>query len=218
VAGPAAVLYFLLVGAVIGLVTMFFTFTFLPWRQYTEPLILDDFVAGAGFGLFRILVPLLMAVLLAARAGAAVSADVSTRVAGRQVEAMRAFGAPPARYLRTGALWAFLIGTPLLGIVAFLGARAASAAVFAAMAPDRTLYDFGVMFGRFLGAGALPEGTGWVAAKEIVSAFLVAVVAYGEGAREKRSPEEVARAVTRTVIRATALVLLAHAAFAVVEF
>ncbi len=218
VAGPAALLYFLLAGAVIGLVTMYFTFTFLPWRQYTEPLVLDDFVAGAAFGLFRILVPLLLCVLLAARAGAAISADVGTRVAGRQAEAMRSFGAEPARYLRTSALWAFLLGTPLLAVVAFLGARAAGAAVFAAMAPDLTLYDYGVMFDRFLGPGALPDGTGFVAVKVLVSAFLVATVAWAEGAREKRSPEEVARAVTRTVIRATAAVLLAHAAFALIEF
>jgi ABC-type multidrug transport system ATPase subunit/ABC-type transporter Mla maintaining outer membrane lipid asymmetry permease subunit MlaE len=219
VAGPGALLYFLLAGGVIGLVTTFFTFTFLPWRQYTEPLILDDFMAGAGYGLFRILVPLILTILLAARAGAALSADVATRVVGRQTDAMRSFGAEPSRYLLTGALLAFLLGTPLIGFLGFVGARAASAGVFAVMAPDQSLHAWSGMFDRFLHTGSvLPEGWGFVLAKELCAAFGTAAIAYHEGARPKRSPEEVANAITRTVIRATVLTLAIHTAFALFEF
>ncbi|MCU0725043.1 MAG: ABC transporter permease, partial [Planctomycetes bacterium] len=169
--------------------------------------------------LFRILVPLLLTILLAARAGAALSADVATRVAGRQTDAMRSLGAEPSRYLLTGALWAFLLGTPCLGVLGFLGARAASAAVFAVMAPELSLHAWSGMFDRFLdGESILPTGWGYVLGKELAAAFGTAAIAYHEGARPKRSPEEVASAITKTVIRATVLTLAIHTAFALFEF
>ncbi len=220
VAGPGALLYFLLAGAVIGLVSAYFTFTFLPKREYTEALILDDLIGGLGFGLHRILVPLIMTLLLAARAGAAVSADISTRVAGRQTDAMRSFGVPPSRYLMTGTLLAFLIGTPLLAVLSYFGAQVASAAVFAVMAPDLSIHAFDAMYHRLLlGPGdLLPAGTGWVAAKDLTAAFGIAAISYFAGAKDKTSPEDVARSITHTVIWATFLVLTVHLVFALVEF
>ena len=220
VAGPGAMLYFLLAGAVIGLVSAYFTFTFLPKRGFTEPLILDDLIGGLGFGLHRILVPLIMTLLLAARAGSAVSADISTRVAGKQTDAMQSFGVPPARYLFTGTLWAFLIGTPVLAVLSYLGARVASAAVFAVMAPDLSIHAFDAMYNRLLiEPGAfLPAGSSWVAAKDLTAAFGIATIAYFAGAKPKDSPEEVASSITQTVIWATFLVLTVHLVFALVEF
>jgi ABC-type multidrug transport system ATPase subunit/ABC-type transporter Mla maintaining outer membrane lipid asymmetry permease subunit MlaE len=220
VAGPSALVYFFLAGAVIGLVATYFTFTFLPYRKFTEDLLLDDLVGALGFGLHRILVPLIMTLLLAARAGAAVSADISTRVAGRQTDAMRSLGAEPPRYLLTGVLWAFVIGTPIIGVLSYVGARAASALVFAVMAPDISLHAWSGMYHRLLDDpdAWLPKGSGWVAAKELCTAFGVAAIAYFQGARPKRSPEAVARAITKTVIWATVLTLSIHVVFALVEF
>jgi ABC-type transporter Mla maintaining outer membrane lipid asymmetry permease subunit MlaE len=220
VAGPGALLYFLMAGAVIGLVSAYFTFTFLPKRGFTEPLILDDLIGGLGFGLHRILVPLIMTLLLAARAGAAVSADISTRVAGKQTDAMRSIGVPPARYLFTGTLWAFLIGTPILAVLSYFGARVASAAVFAVMAPDLSIHAFDAMYSRLLiqPGEFLPAGTAWVAAKDLTAAFGIATIAYFAGASPKDSPEEVAGSITQTVIWATFLVLSVHLVFALIEF
>jgi len=220
VAGPGALLYFLLAGAVIGLVSTYFTFTFLPYRKFTESLILDDLTAAVGFGLHRILVPLIMTLLLAARAGAAVSADVSTRVMARQTDAMESLGVSPPRYLLTGAVGAFLLGAPLIAVISFLGARIASAVVFASMAPDVSLHAWTGMFHRLLDdpGSWLLKGSGWVAAKTLGSAFGIGAIAYFFGIRPKRSPEEVARAITATVIAATVLVLTIHMVFALVEF
>jgi ABC-type multidrug transport system ATPase subunit/ABC-type transporter Mla maintaining outer membrane lipid asymmetry permease subunit MlaE len=220
VAGPGALAYFALSGAVIGLVSTYFTFNFLPYRKYTESLLLDDLMGALGFGLHRILVPLIMTLLLAARVGAAISADVSMRVAGRQTDAMRSLGAEPPRYLLTGVLWAFLLGTPLVAVVSFLGARIASVAVFAAMAPDTSLHAWSGMFHRLLDRPDqwLPAGSAWVAAKTLGAAFGIAAIAYFRGARPKESPEDVAQAITSTVIAATVLVLTIHMVFALIEF
>ena len=220
VGGPSALLYFFLAGAVMGCVFTYFTFHFLPYRRFTESLLLDDMVGGLGFGLHRILVPLLTTILLAARAGTAVAADVGGRSLGRQLLAMRSLGAEPSRYLLTGILWAFLLSAPVIAILAFIGARAASAVVFAAMAPDVSLHFWAETFMRLVDApGAwFPAGSGWVAGKYLLSAFGIGAIAWYRGARPKGSPEEVAQAITSTVIGTTALVLLVHASFALVEF
>ena len=55
-------------------------------------------------------------------------------------------------------------------------------------------------------------------AKTLTAAFGIAVVAHAEGAAPKDSPEDVARSITKTVIRATAFCLLVHVVFAVIEF
>ncbi|MBN2492022.1 MAG: ABC transporter permease [Planctomycetes bacterium] len=212
-AGPAALVYFAVAGLVVGFVATYFTFRFLPYRQYTEPLILDDLIGAVGFGLHRILVPLIVTILLAARAGAAIAADVGGRVAGHQIDAMHSLGAPARRYLLTGVLWAILLATPVIAVIAYLAARLASAAVFAAMAPELSMHYWEQTFHRLL-----YEGTGWVAAKYLVSAFLVGAVAYFRGAAPKASPEDVAREIPFAVVLASLLVLLVQVGFALVEF
>ncbi len=116
--------------------------------------------------------------------------------------------------------YSFLIGTPLIAVLSFIGARIAWAGVFAVMSPDQSLYAWSAMFHRLLeepGSFFL-SGSGWVAAKSLTAAFGIAVVAHAEGAAPKDSPEDVARAITKTVIRATAFCLLVHVLFAVIEF
>ncbi len=68
-AGPSALVYFGLSGFVIGFVATYFTLHFLPYREFTEGLILDDLIGALGFGLYRILAPLIIAILMAARGG-----------------------------------------------------------------------------------------------------------------------------------------------------
>ena len=212
-AGPTALTYFLLAGFVVGFVTTYFTFRFLPYRSYTEPLILDDLIGAIGFGLHRILVPLIVTILLAARGAAAIAADIGGRVAGHQIEAMHSLGAPARRYLLTGILWALLLGVPVIALVGYLGARAASATVFAFMAPDLSMHSWDQNFHRHL-----YEGSGWVAAKYLTSAFLIGVVAYFRGAAPKASPEDVAREITLTIILTSLLVLSAQVVFSLFEF
>ena len=81
--------------------------------------------------------PVLLTILIAARCGAAVASDVGNRVYGHQIDAMRSLGARPSRYLLTGILYAFLLGTPLLVGVGFLSARYTSLAVYAYNYPDK---------------------------------------------------------------------------------
>ena len=63
-------------GFILGLIVTWFTFSFLPFKNYTEPLLIDNVIGAIGFSLYRIMVPGMVAMLIAARSGAAIAADI----------------------------------------------------------------------------------------------------------------------------------------------
>ena len=85
---------------------------FLPFSLYTQPLLIDELLSSVGFALYRILVPVLATVLIAARCGAAVAADVGVKRYGGQVDAMQTLGFQPHKYLLVPIVFAFIIATP----------------------------------------------------------------------------------------------------------
>ncbi len=220
VAGPSAWLYIAIAGAIIGFVSTYFTFRFLPSANYTKPLVIEDLLRSMGFALFRILVPILATLLIAARCGAAVAADVGSKRYGRQMDALRTLGVAPKRYLLTGILYAFLLGTPWLLAISYAAAAATSLVVFTATHPERGPWFWQLHFHREL---VVPDqwlyaGTCWLLGKTTACAAGIALIAYARGARPKDSSQAVSRGVTSTILWATLYVLAVHFAFAFVEF
>lgn len=220
VAGPLAMLYVVIAGVVVGFVATYFTFRFLPYRTITEPLVEENVLQALGFLLFRVLVPVLITVLVAARCGAAVTSDVGGKVYGRQVDALRTLGARPARYLLTPILYAFLVGTPFLVVLAFLAARFTSLCVFVSIHPEQGAYFWHVHFQRELVADGqwLYRGTGWLMVKLLCCGVGMALLAYGVGMRPKHSASDVSHGITLHILLATIYVLLVHLVFALFEF
>ncbi|MBN1773750.1 MAG: ABC transporter permease, partial [Deltaproteobacteria bacterium] len=186
----------------------------------TEPLVLDDLLAGLGFSHFRILIPVVATLLIAARTGAAVAADVATRSHSSQLDAMRSMGAMPWAYLLTNVIWGTFLVTPLLIGVAVLAAKWAGVLAFALNYPDESLWSFDRAFhlllrepGRLLWAG-----TGWVMAKCWACTVGTGIIAYQLGATPKESVRDVHRAVTTAIIASTLWVLVVHLTFAFSEF
>ncbi len=135
--GPTAWIYLLLAGIINGFVTTYFTFKFLPFASYTEPLLIEDLLTGLGFATYRIFVPVLACVLVAARCGAAVTSDIGGRQFGHQIDALKSLGSNPRAYLLTPILWAFLLGMPILYGVSYWGARMTSLITFVLSYPER---------------------------------------------------------------------------------
>lgn len=215
----SALAYVAVCGFILGLIVTWFTFSFLPFKEYTEPLLIDRVLGAIGYALYRIMVPGMVAMLVAARSGAAIAADIGNRVYSRQTDALRSFGVSPGRYLLTNVALAHLIGMPILIAVNFVAARFGSMLVFAAIHGDHSTFFWQAEFDRFLdGGGRIWDGTGWLIGKSLVSALGVATIAYNLGARRKGSGREIAAAVTQTIIWATLFVLLVQLAAALMEF
>lgn len=219
VAGVSAWLYLAVAGAIAGYVATYFTFRFLPYSSYTEPLLIENLLAALGFALYRILVPVLVTVLIAARCGAAVTADISGKVYGQQFDALKTLGVRPSSYLLTGTLYSFLIATPVLTLWAFFVARWTSLIVFTATRGDRGPDFWQLHFHERLASGTwLPHGFEWLIAKTLCCAAGIAAVSYYQAARPKHSAAHVSAAVTRSILWGTLWVLAVHFAFAFFEF
>ncbi len=220
VCGPTALIYLIMAGIISGFVTTFFTFKFLPYATYTEPLLIEDLLVGLGFATYRIFVPVLSCVLIAARCGAAITSDVGGRQFGNQIDAMKSFQTTPRAYLLTPILWSFLIGTPILCLAAYVAASTTSLITFVQNYPERGP-DFWYQHfhrGLIVVGQNLYRGTGWLMAKLLLSGFGIALIAYFNGRRPKFSTSDVSRSITTTILVATLYVLLVHFFFSFYEY
>ena len=220
VADPSSWLYIAVAGAISGYVATYFTFRFLPFRSYTEPLIVENLLAALGFTTYRVFVPLLASLLIAARCGAAVASDVGAKVYGQQWTRCGRLTPPPPRYLATNINYAFLSGILLLVSIGFYTAKQTSLLVFTSTHPDFGPFYWDTHFHHELRApgGFFYRGTGWLVAKLLTSAAGIAAIAYCRGARPKHSSTDVSLGITSTVLWATLYVLLVHLGFALIEF
>ncbi len=79
----------------------------------------ENLVGGAvAYGSVRELGPMLTAVVVAGRVGAAIAAELGSMVVTEQIEALRSMGLEPARFLVVPRLVALLLMLPLLTIFA----------------------------------------------------------------------------------------------------
>ena len=220
VTGPTAILYLVASGFISGFVTTYFTFKFLPFTDYTKPLLLEDLLTALGFATYRIFVPVLSCVLIAARCGAAVTSDIGGRQYGNQVDALRTFGNRPNFFLLTPILWAFLIGTPLLTFAAYYTARYTSLITFLATHPTHgaEFWHQYSMRGLEQWSAFFYKGFGWLIGKLLVSGFGTAIIAYRNGMSPKYSSADVSRSVTSTILWSTLYVLIVHFVFSLFEF
>ncbi|MEM8671045.1 MAG: ATP-binding cassette domain-containing protein [Planctomycetota bacterium] len=220
VGGPSAWLYLLLAGLIIGFTATYFTFRFLPFRLYTQPLLIDEMLASIGFALYRVLVPVLATILVAARCGAAVAADVGVKQYGGQIDALRTLGVRPRAYLLVPIVMAFVVATPLLEWLAYEAARIISLATFTATHPTIGPNYWQLHFERNLDANGTgwPLGWRWVLLKNIACGVGTAAIGYYRGASTKQSASDVSHAITSTVLWTTLYVLVVHFVVALMEF
>jgi ABC-type multidrug transport system ATPase subunit len=218
--GPTAIIYLIASGLISGFVTTYFTFKFLPYSTYTQPLLVEDLLTALGFAMYRIFVPVLSCVLIAARCGAAVTSDIGGRQFGNQLDAMRTLGARPTFYLLTPIVWSFLIGTPILCYAAYYSAKYTSLVTFVLNDPVHGPDFWQMHFHRGLDvAGEFTyRGFGWLISKLLCCGFGIAVIAYYQGCKPKFSTTDVSRSVTATILWATLLSLFVHFVFAIYEY
>lgn len=220
VAGPSACVYVAVAGLILGFVAQDFVFRYLPFRQFTEPLLTENLLHATGFSLYRFLVPILATILIAARSGAAVASDVGSKVYGNQLDAMKTIGIDPHRLLRTPVLYAFLIGTPFLAMVSY-----AMAAVAASFAFLMTHADLGIGFWDshfhrelILPTGFFYKGSSWLIAKLLTCGLGIAIISWRCAVTPKLSGSEISHGVTRTILWATLFVLFVHFGYSLFEF
>ena len=219
-AGPSAWFYLGVAGAIVGFVTTFFVFKHLPFRNYTQPLLITDLLSAMGFTLYRVFVPVMSTVLIAARCGAAMAADIGSKQYGNQIDALNTVGASPRAYLFSPVMIVFAIGTPLLTLWSFWVSRVVSMLAFTYMHPHLGADIWNLHFHRVLtkSGGWAFDGTEWLIPKLICCGLGIGVIAYYRAIQPKYSSADVSKSVTTTIFWATLFVLVVHFLFAFLEF
>lgn len=216
----SAIGYVALAGFVLGVIVTYFAYNYMPFRKYTEPLVLDSLTGAIGYAIYRIMAPGMTSMLIAARSGAALAADIGQRNYSRQTDALRSFGVEPGRYFLTNSLLAHALGTPLLTAVNFVAASLGSMVVFSIIHAEHSTYFWAREYTRLLSQGESDyfEGTLGVLVKTTIASLGTAAIAYFQGMRPKNSGRDVSRAVTSTIIWCTLFVLFVHLAASIIEF
>jgi phospholipid/cholesterol/gamma-HCH transport system permease protein len=220
VMGLSSVLYVAVGGALLGFSSLYFSTAVVEQHVLFRELLTPELLGGIGFTLYRVIVPLVVALLIAAKAGSAVAGDFGQRAYGGQLTVMRTLNASPESYLLVAAVIAFAIGTPALEAIAFLVARAAAFVAYVSRYPGNTWFswhhDFHSLLvedGRFLW-----KGTFWKVGKLAASGAGIGAICYGLGARPKASVSAVSGDISLAALFGSLFTLLVFALFAFVEF
>lgn len=211
---PGVAAFTTLAALLVALTATFFLFQRLPRREFSEPLLQRDLLAGLGAVLTRVVVPLIASILLAAKLGASAAAHLGHLSLTRQVDALRLLRVSPRRHLLGPTALGMLAGAWVHTGLAVGTAFLTTTAVFLWQHPG-----WSSLYARAAWSSALDGATvGWIAAKVGTAALAVALTAYRVGTAPKRAPEEVLAGIHRTLLVGLLLVLAVHAGFAFAEF
>lgn len=177
-------------------------------QRYGANIFVVDLVA---ISMLREFAPLVTAIIIAGRSGAAFAAQLGTMAVTEEIDALRVLGIAPVELLVLPRMFALFVALPLLTVFAdFTG-------VLGGMVMARS--KLGVDYAEFL--DRLPRAVELTTLlvglfKAPVFAAIIAVVGSFQGLRTSGGADSVGTHTTRAVVQAIFLIIVADAAFSVV--
>lgn len=184
----------LFIGAVLGL-----------QAYYTLSRVGSESMVGllVALSLVRELAPVVVAILFAGRAGTSTTAEIGLMKAGEQLAAMEMMGVDPVDRIFAPRFWAGGFVMPLLtGLFALVGVYGGYLVAVSWLGVDEGAY-WSVMNDGVSVRDDIVNGL----IKSVVFGLAVSFLAVYEGAMAHPTPEGVAKATTRTVVKSALLVL-----------
>ena len=180
-----------------------------PMRRFGAEIFVADLI---GLAMVRELGPLMTAILLAGRTGAAFAAEIGTMTVNQEVDALTTMGLDPVRFLVTPRIIAAVLMTPLLTLFAMLVGMLGGAL---------TMQSFAVPLVTFLkevDSAVTPTDfmAGFV--KTFFFAITIAGVGCLRGLQTAAGASAVGDSATRAVVSGIILLVIIDGIFAVVYF
>ena len=180
-----------------------------PMKRFGAEIFVADLI---GLAMVRELGPLMTAILLAGRTGAAFAAEIGTMTVNQEVDALTTMGLDPVRFLVTPRIIAVLLMAPLLTLFADLVGMLGGAL---------TMQSFNIPYVTFLkevdSAVKMPDFlAGFV--KSFVFAIIVGGVGCLRGMQTAAGASAVGDSATRAVVSGIILLVVVDGIFAVVYF
>lgn len=181
-----------------------------PWRQ--EGMI-PSIIGEAGF---RMLGPILTAVVITGFAGASIAAEIGTMVVAEEIEAMEAIALNPVRFLVVPRFWATFVSMILLSVVADL-MIALGGYLTALLVLGPTVYEG---YWTRMQAQLIRDTYGFYTGLIQAGVFgtLISLIACYEGLKVRGGAEGVGRATTMTVVYSIVAVIASAGVFTVIFY
>jgi phospholipid/cholesterol/gamma-HCH transport system permease protein len=177
-------------------------------RDFGANIFIADLI---GVAVLRELGPLIAAIIVAGRTGSAFTAQIGTMKVTEEIDALRTIGVSPQEILVLPKVIALALVLPLLTVFASIFGTLGGV-VMAQQMLDVGIHDF---WDRFLIAVDLSDYLTGIG-KAPVFALLIASVGCFQGFEVGNSADSVGQHVTRSVVQAIFLIIVADAAFSVV--
>lgn len=161
--------------------------------------------------MLRELAPVLTALMVAGRVGAAIAAELGTMKVTEQLDALRSMGTSPTDYLAAPRFWALMVGLPMLTVEAMACGILAGYYVAINMLNIDPVYYWHNML-KFTAAKDVMAGL----IKSVFFAAFVALIACHKGFNADEGAEGVGRATTQAVVVSSLTILIANFFIAVV--
>ena len=177
-------------------------------RQFGADIYVADLV---GLSVVREMGPMMAAIILAGRTGAAFAATLANMKANEEVDALETLGIPPVQFLVLPRLVALACMMPLLALyadcVGILGGMAVAAGVLDIPPSAYWIETLSIVDLSDLNSGLI---------KSLAFGLLIGLSGCLRGLQAERSAAGVGRAATSAVVTAILLIIVADALFAVV--
>ena len=195
-----------IVGLISFLLGMILAFqSAVPMKRFGAEIFVADLI---GLAMLRELGPLMTAILLAGRSGAAFAAEIGTMRVNQEVDALTTMGLDPVRFLVTPRLIAAVLMTPLLTIFSDLVGIIGGAF---------TMRSFSIPISTFIKEiDSAVSGTDFMAGfvKSFVFAVLVAGIGCLRGLQTAAGASAVGDSATRAVVSGIILLVVVDGLFA----
>ena len=181
----------------------------IPMKKFGAEIFVADLI---GLAMLRELGPLMTAILLAGRSGAAFAAEIGTMKVNQEVDALTTMGLDPVRFLVTTRVIAAVLMTPLLTLFADLVSLIGGA---------MTLQSFAIPFVTFIHeVEGIVDFSDFMAGfvKSFVFAILIAGIGCLRGLQTSAGASAVGDSATRAVVSGIILLVIVDGIFAVIYF
>ncbi len=193
-----------LISFLIGLIIAFQAA--IPLEQFGAQSFVADLVAVS---LVRELGPLMTAIILAGRSGAAFAAELGTMKVNEEINALTTMGLRPVRFLVVARVMAAVVMMPLLTMFSLIAGLLGGAVVYLSLGFSYVLYCHQV-----LAALDLNDFLGGLF-KAVVFGLLVGAIGCFRGLQTEIGASAVGLATTRAVVTGITLIIVADGVFSV---
>ncbi len=182
-----------------------------PLEPYGQESTISMIIGIAGF---RMLGPILTAVVISGFAGASIAAEIGTMVVSEEIEAMEAMALNPVRFLVVPRVLATFVMMILLAVIADL------MIAFGGWVTAKFVLGPAVYSGYWKRMRDVLEYKDFVSGLIMAGVFgvLISLIACYEGLKVRGGAEGVGRATTMTVVYSIVAIILAAAVFTVIFY